>query len=90
MVTVKYNPPLQALQYRRLWLDDAHTLGLIAEYLADALGWQPTSDQPLPDALELAQAAAERLLELEAQAVFGKITRQPVGSKTEHLAFSLN
>lgn len=90
MVRVKHNPPLQARQYRSLWLDDAHALGLIAETLADALGWQPTDEQPLPDALELAQAAAERIVELQAQCVLGKITRQPIMSDSKHLALSLN
>ena len=51
--------------YRRLWLNDAHTLGQVAEILADALGWQPTDEQILPDALELAEVAASRIVELE-------------------------
>lgn len=63
-------PPLMARQYRQLWLEDANTLGLIGECLAEALGWQPSDDQPLPDPLELAQAAAERIVQLEAQQVF--------------------
>lgn len=57
--------PLHAAQYRRLWLDEAHTLGLVAETLAEVLGWQPTADDPLPDALELAAVAAEKIVELE-------------------------
>lgn len=83
-------PPLLARQYRQLWLEDANRLGMAAEILADALGWQANADQPLPDALELAQAAAERIMQLEAQAVFSKITRQPTEGKSQHLAFSLN
>lgn len=58
---------LTAAQYRRLWLDDAATLSLVAELLADVLGWQPTDTQPLPDALQLAQTAAQRLAQLEQQ-----------------------
>lgn len=54
-------PPLLAAQYRRLWLDDAHKLGLVAEILADVLGWQPTPDEIVPDALALAEEAAARL-----------------------------
>lgn len=91
MVTLKHNPPpLQACQYRRLWLDDAHALGMVAEILADALDWQPTTDQPLPDALTLAQIAAERIVELKAQCVLGKITRQPITSDSKHVALSYN
>lgn len=83
--------PLQARQYRRLWLESENELGLIAETLAEALGWQPSPDVPLPDPLELAEAAAERLLELEAQLVFATLTRR-VGqdSKSQQLAFSHN
>lgn len=54
------------LDYRRLWLEDAHALGLIAELLADALDWQPEQDQWLPDPLALAEAAAQRIRQLEA------------------------
>lgn len=56
---------LTAAQYRRLWLDSACELGLVAETLADALGWQPTGDQILPDVLELAQRAVARISTLE-------------------------
>lgn len=56
---------LEAHQYRRLWLDTSAELGLVAEELASALGWQPTPAEPLPNALELAQVAARRLHELE-------------------------
>lgn len=58
-------PPLLARQYRQLWLEDANRLGLVAEILADVLCWQPSDEQPLPDPLELAQAAAMRLHQLE-------------------------
>lgn len=51
--------------YRQLWLDDAHALGMIAETLADVLGWQPTGDEILPDPLALADEAACRIAELE-------------------------
>lgn len=60
--------------YRRLWLEDAHTLGLIACVLADVLGWQPTPDEPLPDPLELAEVAAARLA--------GQKSRHPRRCKT--------
>lgn len=56
---------LTAAQYRRLWLDDAHTLGLVAAALAEATGWTPTDEQPLPDALQLAALASQRLAQLE-------------------------
>lgn len=56
---------LETLRYRALWLEDAHTLGQIGCILADATGWQPTDDDPLPDALELALVATRRLAELE-------------------------
>jgi hypothetical protein len=49
------------LPYRSLWLEESAALGLVAETLADALGWQPSPDAPLPDALALAEAAAERI-----------------------------
>lgn len=52
-------------QYRRLWLDAEHELGMVAELLADATGWQPSDTQPMPDALELAERAAMRLAQLE-------------------------
>lgn len=58
---------LEPAHYRRLWLDEAHALGQVAETLADALGWQPTAQELLPDGLELARAAAERIAELELQ-----------------------
>lgn len=58
---------LEAHQYRRLWLDTAHELGMVAELLADATGWQPSDTQPMPDALELAERAAMRLQQLEQQ-----------------------
>lgn len=64
---------LSAQQYRRLWLDEAHANGQIAEVLAEALGWQPTSEQPLPDALALAGAVAERVVALEAQLVLTQL-----------------
>lgn len=60
---------LLAEDYRRLWLEDAHTIGMIAETLAEALGWQPSDDELLPNALMLAGAAADRLAMLEAQIV---------------------
>ncbi len=47
-----------AAQYREWWLESEHALGQVAETLADVLGWQRSEDQPLPDALELAQVAA--------------------------------
>ena len=53
------------LDYRRLWLDSEDELGLIAEILADVLGWQPTEVEPLPNALELAEVAAQRVIDLE-------------------------
>ena len=56
------------LDYRRLWLEDAHELGQIAETLAHALGWQPTEVEPLPNPLELAEVAAQRIISLERQA----------------------
>lgn len=56
------------LDHRRLWLDSADQLGLVAETLADALGWQPSHNQPMPDALRLAEQAAARLREIERQA----------------------
>ncbi len=56
-------PPLLASQYRRLWLNSADELGLIAEMLAEVLGWQPTPDAPLPDALALADQAEARIRE---------------------------
>lgn len=81
-------PPLMARQYRQLWLDSADELGLVAEILAEVLGWQPSPDAPLPDAVELAQAAAEHIMSLQAQAVFDKITRQPAEGKPRYIAFS--
>lgn len=78
--------PLRAHQYRQLWLASENELGLIAETLAQAMGWQPSPDVPIPDPLELAQAAAERLLELEAQMVFAALTRR----EDRHLIFSIN
>lgn len=83
-------PPLLARQYRELWLEDAHRLGLIGECLAEALGWQPSEAAPLPDAVELAQAAAEHIISLEAQAVFGKITRRATEGESRAVAFSVN
>lgn len=83
-------PPLMARQYRELWLDSADELGLVAEILSEVLGWQPSPDQPLPDALELAQAAAERIIALEAIEVFGKITRRQLDSSKEHLTIWQN
>lgn len=64
-IEVEEAPPLLAGQYRRLLLDSENELGLVAEMLAEVLGWQRTPEQPLPDALELAEAAAERMVELE-------------------------
>jgi hypothetical protein len=58
-------PPLPAATYRELWLDSEHALGIIAEQLADVLGWQPTTTEPLPDALALADEAAQRIATLE-------------------------
>lgn len=69
-------PPLLASQYRYLWLESANELGLIAETLALVLGWQPTPDAPLPDALELAGMAATRIHELE-RVIGGARHRQP-------------
>lgn len=83
-------PPLMARQYRELWLESEDQLGLIAETLAEALGWQPSPDQPLPDPLELAQAAAERIIALEAIEVFGKITRRQLDGNKEHLTIWQN
>lgn len=51
--------------YRRLWLDTEADLGLVAETLAEVLGWQPSHDQIVPNALELAEVAARRVAELE-------------------------
>lgn len=59
------NEDTETLRYRALWLDTAAELGLVAEALAEATGWQPSDDQPLPDALQLALVAARRLAELE-------------------------
>lgn len=53
------------LNHRALWLDAEDRLGLIAETLAEVLGWQPTESQLLPDALELVDAAAARIVALE-------------------------
>lgn len=53
------------LDYRQLWHDEANRMGLVAETLADALGWKPTDEQLLPDALELAATAAWRIRALE-------------------------
>jgi len=76
-------PPLLASQYRRLWLDEAHEVGSIAETLAEVLGWQPTPDQPLPDALALAEVAAQRIRLLEgllsSNAISHDARRNPCG-----------
>lgn len=60
---------LSARQYRRLWLDTEAYLGLVAECLADALAWQPTEAEPLPDALALAEQAATRIHALEQRVI---------------------
>lgn len=78
-------PPLMARQYRQLWLDSEHELGQVAETLAAALGWQPTEADPLPNALELAEAAAERILQLQAQAVFATLTHRQLDSNLGYL-----
>jgi hypothetical protein len=73
---VKIAPPLSAAQYRRAWLNDAHTLGQIAETLAEVLGWQPTAEQMLPDPLELAQEAATRIGRQETRVAPSKCLRR--------------
>lgn len=62
---------LQAVQldFRRLWLEAENILGLVAETLAEATGWQPTDAEILPDALALAQVAAARINELESRVI---------------------
>ena len=71
--------------YRRLWLNSEHELGQIAETLAEAIGWQPTDDQILPDALELAQVAAARLASLErAVAVYSPPLKARRGKEREY------
>lgn len=74
---LEFVPPLQARQYRQLWLDVSDELGLVAETLACALGWQASETEPLPDALELAQAVYV-------------LIKQPTAGKTRHIAFLLN
>lgn len=69
------------LDYRQLWLDDAHMLGQVAETLAEVLAWQPTSTQPLPNALALAEAARERIATLERQA--GGVKHRASGSRAQ-------
>lgn len=77
-------PPLPAAVYRTLWLDAADELGLIAEILADVLGWERTPERPLPDALELAGVAAERIVELEGLLVGAEINhRAPRNSSSK-------
>lgn len=77
-------PLLTAQQYRRCWLDTSAELGQVAETLALALGWQPSADQPLPDALGLAQAASERITAIEVAAVYALIKQgtRPIGIPT--------
>lgn len=81
-------PPLTAQQYRGLWLADAHTLGLIACTLASALGWQATEADPLPDALMLAQVAAERIRAMQAQAIFALISQGARQSNMNYLTIT--
>lgn len=59
--------------YRRLWLATAAELGLVAECLAEALDWKPTDGDPLPDALMLAGAAADRIALLTAQVILMRL-----------------
>lgn len=89
-------PPLLASQYRRLWLDEAHQLGMVAETLAEVLGWQPSGDEIVPNALELATVAAQRIRMLEgllsSASVAHDTQRNPRGkTNSRHTAiFTLN
>lgn len=82
------------LDYRDLWLNDADKLGLIAEYLAEATGWEPTDEQILPDPLALAQDAAQRIATLERNLAGTVRHRRPEGSRrkrnSQHLTYALN
>lgn len=94
MLTVEELAPLGetllAEDYRRLWLADAHELGLIAETLADVLGWQPTTDELLPDALALAGEAVDRIATLEAMLVVMHSLRAPQNISSTLLTISIN
>lgn len=85
---------LLAGDYRRLWLNDAHALGQIAETLADALGCGgplgASEDEPLPDPLALAGVAADRIAMLEAMltVTHGLVAPQNISSMLLH--FCLN
>ena len=78
-------PPLTAAQYRALWLESEDRLGLIAECLAEVLGWEQSAEQPLPDPLALAEVAAQRL----AKTATRRRKTNCIGARHERL-FALN
>lgn len=80
---------LLADDYRRLWLATAAELGLVAECLAEALDWKPSSDTDLPDALMLAGAAADRIALLTAQLMLTRVIA-PQSMDALHLTIYVN